>query len=204
MDQDARGSLAHAVAHGAASQQRLQHAIAQARSSASLFKWVIDVGRRTDILHRFRLQWRSEAWSCGSLRTTIERSLDVNHRKGSRPQQHLAHRQSLCCVECGSAGDRPLLLPLTESLGHTDQLGLRREHTVLQPRLGRLQACSGIPRQRLRLCCAMLPSIPHRLRHQHGQHGHPSIRPFENLQVSEKRLPCLLLEAALPQWSPEG
>ena len=81
---DARGSLAHTVAHGAASQQRLQHAVAQARSSASLFWWVIDVGRRTDILHRFRLQWRSEAWSCGSLRTTIERSLDVNHREGRR------------------------------------------------------------------------------------------------------------------------
>ena len=81
---DARGSLAHAVTHGAASQQRLQHAIAQARSSTSLFRWVIDVGRRTDILHRFRLQWRSEAWSCGSLRTTIERSLDVNHREGRR------------------------------------------------------------------------------------------------------------------------
>ena len=82
--EDTRGSLAHTIAHGAASQQRLQHAIAQARSSTSLFRWVINVGRRTDILNRFRLQWRSEAWSCGSLRTTIERSLDVNHREGRR------------------------------------------------------------------------------------------------------------------------
>ena len=32
----------------------------------------IDVSRRTDILHRFRLQWCSEAWTCGShLRTII-------------------------------------------------------------------------------------------------------------------------------------
>ena len=50
----------------------------------SLFWWVINVGRRTNILHRFRLQWRSEAWSCGSMRTTIERSLDVKHREGRR------------------------------------------------------------------------------------------------------------------------
>ena len=81
---DARGSLAHAVTHGAASQQRLQHAITQARSSASLFRWIIDVGRRTDILHRFRLQRRSEAWPCGPLWTTVERSLDVNHCEGRR------------------------------------------------------------------------------------------------------------------------
>ena len=81
---DARGSLAHTVAHGAASQQRLQHAIAQARSSTSLFRWVINVGRRTDILNWLRLQRRSEAWSCGTLRTTVERPLDVNHREGRR------------------------------------------------------------------------------------------------------------------------
>ena len=81
---DARGSLTHAVTHGAASQQRLQHAVAQARSSASLFWWVIDVGRRTDILHRFRLQRRSEAWSSGPLWTAVERSLDVRHGESRR------------------------------------------------------------------------------------------------------------------------
>ena len=82
---DARGSLAHTVAHGAASQQRLQHAVAQARSSASLFWWVIDVGRRTDVLHRFRLQWCGEAWTCGfHLRPIIKRPLDVGHRESRR------------------------------------------------------------------------------------------------------------------------
>ena len=86
---DARGSLTHAVTHGAASQQGLQHAITQARSSASLFRWIIDVGRRTDILHRFRLQRRSEAWSSRSLRTAVERSLDVNHGEGRRQPPRL-------------------------------------------------------------------------------------------------------------------
>ena len=82
---DTRGSLAHTIAHGAASQQRLQHAVAQARSSASLFWWVIDVGRRTNVLHRFRLQWCGEAWTCGShLRPIIERPLDVGHRESRR------------------------------------------------------------------------------------------------------------------------
>ena len=81
---DARGSLTHAVTHGAASQQGLQHAIAQARSSASLFRWIIDVGRRTDILHRFWLQRRSEAWSSGPLWTAVERSLDVRHGESRR------------------------------------------------------------------------------------------------------------------------
>ena len=82
---DARGSLTHAVTHGAASQQGLQHAVAQAGSSASLFRWIIGIGRRTDVLHRFWLQRRSEAWSSGPLWAAVERSLDVNHG-GGRPQ----------------------------------------------------------------------------------------------------------------------
>ena len=83
--EDTRGSLAHTIAHGAASQQRLQHAVAQARSSASLFWWVIDVGRRTNVLHRFRLQWCGEAWTCGShLRPIVKRPLDVGHCESRR------------------------------------------------------------------------------------------------------------------------
>ena len=83
---DAQRSLTHAVTHSAASQQGLQHAVAQAGSSASLFRWRVDVGRGTNILHRFRLQRRSEAWPklCGPLGTSVERSLDVNHGEGRR------------------------------------------------------------------------------------------------------------------------
>ena len=81
---DAQRSLAHAVAHGAASQQGLQHAVAQAGSSASLFRWIVDVGRWTDVLHRLRLQRRSEARSSGPLWAAVERSLDVNHGEGRR------------------------------------------------------------------------------------------------------------------------
>ena len=87
--EDTRRSSAHVVTHGAASQQGLQHAIAQARSSASLFKWIIDVGRRTDVLHRFRLQRRSEAWSSGPLWAAVERSLDLNHGEGRRQPPRL-------------------------------------------------------------------------------------------------------------------
>ena len=81
---DAQGSLTHAVTHGAASQQGLQHAVTQARRSASLLKWIIDVGRRADVLHRLRLQRRSEAWSSGPLWTAVERSLDVRHGESRR------------------------------------------------------------------------------------------------------------------------
>ena len=87
----------------------------------------------------------------------------------------------------------------TGSLGRMGQLGLHREHTVLQPRRGRLQSCSGIPRQKWRLCCATLPAIRHRLQLQHGQHGLLNIMPSENQPVSEKRLPFLLLEVVPPQ-----
>ena len=86
---DAQRSLAHAVTHGAASQQGLQHAVAQAGSSASLFRWIVGIGRWTDVLHRFRLQWRSEAWSSGPLWTAVERSLDVNHGEGRRQPPRL-------------------------------------------------------------------------------------------------------------------
>ena len=83
--EDARRSSAHAVTHGAASQQGLQHAIAQAGFSPSLFWRVIGVGRRTDILNRLRLQWRGEARARGPcLWSTVERTLDVGHRKGRR------------------------------------------------------------------------------------------------------------------------
>ena len=51
----------------------------------SLFWWVINVGRRTNILHRLRLQRRSEAGTRRPhLRPIVERTLEVGHRESRR------------------------------------------------------------------------------------------------------------------------
>ena len=55
-----------------------------------MFWWIVGIGRRTDILNRFRLQWRGEAGARGPcLWSTVECPLEVGHREGCRQSSWL-------------------------------------------------------------------------------------------------------------------
>ena len=50
-----------------------------------MFWWIVGICRRTDILNRFRMQWRGEAGARGPcLWSTVECPLEVGHCESCR------------------------------------------------------------------------------------------------------------------------